>query len=129
MSSNHLNGFLLPEVSSPVPEEYQAEEEKSVVERKIQQELVPPEKPQTQTTEEVILSRVETEEVQKEQKEPVTRDYGRPQPVVLEQRAAEPQTDEDDDWFAILGDSPKRSGTCSHTITVMHSENKQEINV
>ncbi|XP_039535970.1 protein 4.1b isoform X4 [Pimephales promelas] len=102
--SHHLS-----EVSSPVPEEYQAEEEKSVVERKIQQELVPPEKPQTQTTEEVIPSRVEAEEVQKEQKEPVTRDYGRPRPVVLEQRAAQPQTDEDDDWFAILGDSPKRS--------------------
>ncbi|XP_056123637.1 protein 4.1b [Rhinichthys klamathensis goyatoka] len=99
----------LSDVSSSVPEEYQAEEEKREVERKIQQELVPSEKPQTLTTEEAIPSRVETEEVQKEQKEPVTVDYGRPQPVVLEQRAAEPQTDEDDDWFVVLDGSPKRS--------------------
>ncbi|KAK7157754.1 hypothetical protein R3I93_009061 [Phoxinus phoxinus] len=98
---------LLSDVSISVPEEYQAEEEKREVERKIQQELVRPEKPKTQTTE-VIPSRVETEEVQKEQQEPVTADYGRPQTVVLEPRAAEPQTDEDDDWFVVL-DSPKRS--------------------
>ncbi|XDV40313.1 hypothetical protein PO909_009415 [Leuciscus waleckii] len=77
--------------------------------QKEQQELVPPEKPKTQTTEEVIPSRVETEEVQKEQQEPVTVEYGRPQTVVLEQRAAEPQTDEDDDWFVVLDGSPKRS--------------------
>lgn len=116
-------------MSSSVPEEYQAEEEKREVERKIQQELVPPEKPKTQTTEEVIPSRVETEEVQKEQQEPVTVDYGRPQTVVLEQRAAEPQTDEDDDWVVVLDGSPKRSGTCSHTITIMHSckTNKKSI--
>ncbi|XDV40309.1 hypothetical protein PO909_009415 [Leuciscus waleckii] len=131
---------LLSDVSSSVPEEYQAEEKKREVERKIQQELVPPEKPKTQTTEEVIPSRVETEEVQKEQQElvplekpktqtieevipsrveteevqkeqqePVTVEYGRPQTVVLEQRAAEPQTDEDDDWFVVLDGSPKRS--------------------
>ncbi|KAK7147344.1 hypothetical protein R3I94_010004 [Phoxinus phoxinus] len=98
---------LLSDVSISVPEEYQAEEEKREVERKIQQELVRPEKPKTQTTE-VIPSRVETEEVQQELQEPVTADYGRPQTVVLEPRAAEPQTDEDDDWFVVL-DSPKRS--------------------
>ncbi|ROL47777.1 Protein 4.1 [Anabarilius grahami] len=97
------------DVSSSVPEEYQAEEEKREVERKIQQELVPPEKPKTQTREEVIQSRVKTEEVQNEYKEQVTVDYGRPQTVVLEQRAAEPQTDEENDWFVVLDGSPKRS--------------------
>ncbi|XP_077069315.1 protein 4.1b isoform X4 [Siphateles boraxobius] len=100
---------ILSDVSSFVPEEYQAEEEKREVERKIQQELVPPEKPKTQSTEEVIPSRVETEEVHKEQQKPVTVDYGRPEPVVLKQRAAEPQTDGDDGWFVVLNDSTKRS--------------------
>lgn len=108
-------------MSSSVPEEYQAEEEKREVERKIQHELVPPEKPITQTREEVIQSRVKTEELQNEYKEQVTVDYGRPQTVVLEQRAAEPQTDEENDWFVVLDGSPKRSGTCSHTTTIMHS--------
>ncbi|XP_051720213.1 protein 4.1b isoform X2 [Ctenopharyngodon idella] len=99
----------LPDVSSSILEEYQAEEEKREVERKIQQELVPPEKPKTQTREEVIQSRVKTEEVQNEYKEQVTVDYGRPQTVVLEQRAAEPQTDEENDWFVVLDGFPKRS--------------------
>ncbi|XP_067264543.1 protein 4.1b isoform X2 [Chanodichthys erythropterus] len=99
----------LPDVSSSVPEEYQAEEEKREVERKIQHELVPPEKPKTQTREEVIQSRVKTEELQNEYKEQVTVDYGRPQIIVLEQRAAEPQTDEENDWFVVLDGSPKRS--------------------
>ncbi|XP_048008166.1 protein 4.1b isoform X1 [Megalobrama amblycephala] len=99
----------LTDVCSSVPEEYQAEEEKREVERKIQQELVPPEKPKTQTREEVIQSRVKTEELQNEYKEQVTVDYGRPQTVVFEQRAAEPQTDEEKDWFVVLDGSPKRS--------------------
>ncbi|XP_067304720.1 protein 4.1b [Pseudorasbora parva] len=100
----------LPDVISFLPEEYQAEEEKRDVEMKIQQELVSPEKPKTQTREEVIQSSVKTEEVQKEQQEQVTVYYGRPQPVVLEQKVEEPQTDEDDDdWFVILDGSPKIS--------------------
>ncbi|XP_016387658.1 trichohyalin-like [Sinocyclocheilus rhinocerous] len=101
--------YPLPDVSRFVPEEDQAEEEKREVERKIQQELVPPEKTKTQTREEVIQSRVKTEEVQKEQHEQVTEDYRRPQPAVLEQRAAEPQIDKEDDWFVALDGSPKRS--------------------
>ncbi len=85
--------------------EDQGEEEKRKVEINIQQELVTPEKTKTQTREEVIQSRVETE-----QQEQVTADYRRLQPVVLEQRAAEPQLEKEDDWFVILDGSPKRSG-------------------
>ncbi|XP_042596991.1 protein 4.1b [Cyprinus carpio] len=99
----------LPDVSRYTPEEDQGEEEKREVERKIQQELVTPEKTKTQTREEVIQSGVKTEEVQKEQEEQVTVDYRRLQPFVLEQRAAEPQTDKEDDWFVVLDGSPKRS--------------------
>ncbi|XP_016365535.1 trichohyalin-like [Sinocyclocheilus rhinocerous] len=99
----------LQDVSRYTPEEDQREEEKREVERKIQQELVTPEKTKTQTREEVIQSRVKTEEVQKEQEEQVTVDYRRLQPFVLEQRAAEPQIDKEDDWFVVLDGSPKRS--------------------
>ncbi|XP_026140697.1 protein 4.1b isoform X1 [Carassius auratus] len=99
----------LPDVSRYTPEEDQGEEEKIVVERKIQQELVTPEETKTQTREELIQSRVKTEEVQEEQEEQVAVDYRRLQPVVLEQRAAEPQTDTEDDWFDVLDGSPKRS--------------------
>ncbi len=97
------------------PEEDQGEEEKREIEIKIQQELVIPEKTETQTREEVIQSRVKTEEVQKEHQEQVTVDYRRLQPVVLEQRAAEPQLDKEDDWFVVLDGPPKRSGTHTHT--------------
>lgn len=90
--------------------EDQGEEEKTEVEINIQRELVTPEKTKTQTREEVIQSRVKTEEVQQEQQEQVTADYRRLQPVVLEQRAAEPQLDKEDDWFVVL-DGSKRSGT------------------
>ncbi len=83
--------------------EDQGEEEKRKVEINIQQELVTPEKTKTQTREEVIQSRVETE-----QQEQVTADYRRLQPV--EQRAAEPQLDKEDDWFVVLDGSPKISG-------------------
>ncbi len=83
--------------------EDQGEEEKRKLEINIQQELVTPEKTKPQTREEVIQSRVETE-----QQEQVTADYRRLQPV--EQRAAEPQLDKEDDWFVILDGSPKRSG-------------------
>ncbi|XP_016142472.1 titin-like [Sinocyclocheilus grahami] len=96
-------------VSRYTPEEDQREEEKREAERKIQQELVTPEKTKTQTREEVIQSRVKTEEVQKGQEEQVTVDYRRLQPFVLEQRAAEPQIDKEDDWFVVLDGSPKRS--------------------
>ncbi|KAK2903006.1 hypothetical protein Q8A67_007719 [Cirrhinus molitorella] len=99
----------LPDVSRSISEDNQAEEEKMEVERKIQQELVPPEKTKTQTREEVIQSRVETVEVQKEQQEQMTVDYRRPESVVLEQRAAEPQTDKEDNGFVVLDGSPKRS--------------------
>uniref|UniRef100_A0A8C1XDQ9 Protein 4.1 n=1 Tax=Cyprinus carpio TaxID=7962 RepID=A0A8C1XDQ9_CYPCA len=99
----------LPDVSRYTPEEDQGEEEKREVERKIQQELVTPEKTKTQTREEVIQSGVKTEEVQKEQEVQVTVDYRRLQPFVLEQRAADPQTDKEDDWFVVLDGSPKRS--------------------
>uniref|UniRef100_A0A8C1NH87 Protein 4.1 n=1 Tax=Cyprinus carpio TaxID=7962 RepID=A0A8C1NH87_CYPCA len=105
----------LPDVSRYTPEEDQGEEEKREVERKIQQELVTPEKTKTQTREEVIQSGVKTEEVQKEQEEQVTVDYRRLQPFVLEQRAAEPQTDKEDDWFVVLDGSPKRSGINTYT--------------
>ncbi|KAF4103169.1 hypothetical protein G5714_016052 [Onychostoma macrolepis] len=99
----------LPDVSRFTPEDDQGEEEKREVERKTQQELVIPEKTKTQTREEVIQSRVKAEEVQKEQQEQVTVDYRRLQPVVLEQKAADPQLDKDEDWFVVLDGSPKRS--------------------
>uniref|UniRef100_A0A671M5Q4 Protein 4.1 n=1 Tax=Sinocyclocheilus anshuiensis TaxID=1608454 RepID=A0A671M5Q4_9TELE len=118
--------YPLPDVSRFVPEEDQAEEEKREVERKIQQELVPPET-KTQTREEVIQSRVKTEEVQKEQREQVTEDYRRPQPAVLEQRAAEPQTDKEDDWFVALDGSPKRSGTHEIREEVIQSRVRTEV--
>ncbi|XP_016139000.1 protein 4.1b [Sinocyclocheilus grahami] len=115
--------YPLPDVSRFVPEEDQAEEEKREVERQIQQELVPPEKTKTQTREEVIQSRVKTEEVQKEQHEQVTEDYRRPQPAVLEQRAAEPQIDKEDDWFVALDGSPKRSVSSVE----MYEETREEV--
>ncbi|XP_073703127.1 protein 4.1b [Garra rufa] len=99
----------LPDVSRFISEDNQAEEEKRDVERKIQQELVPPEKTKTQTREEVIQSRVETVVIKKEQQEQVTVEYRTPEPVVLEQRAAEPQIVKEDDWFVVLDGSPKKS--------------------
>ncbi|XP_056331625.1 protein 4.1b isoform X2 [Danio aesculapii] len=99
---------LLSDVSSSIPEGDQAKEVKIEVEKI---ELVPPEKPKTQISEETIQSRVTTEEIQKEQQqqEQVTVNYGRSQSVVLEQRATEPQSDQEDDWFVVLDGSPKTS--------------------
>ncbi len=107
--------------------EDQGEEEKREVEINIQHELVTPEKTKTQTREEVIQSRVKTEEVQQEQQEQVTADYRRLQPVVLEQRAAEPQLDKEDDWFVVLDGSPKRSGT--HTIVTELAMTQSKVNL
>ncbi|KAL0172007.1 hypothetical protein M9458_032318, partial [Cirrhinus mrigala] len=55
------------------------------------------------------VERRRKEEEQIQQQEQVTAVYRRPEPFILEQRAAEPQRDVDDDWFIIFDVSPKES--------------------
>ncbi len=63
--------------------------------------------------EEVIQSRVRTEEEQK--KKQVTVEDRRPQPVILEPRTAQPQRDIEDDGFIMFDVSPKEAGTNTFT--------------
>lgn len=60
------------------------------------------------------------EEVQIKQQEQVTVNYRRPETLILEQKAEEPERDIEDDWFIIFDVSPKESGTHSHTTTNAH---------
>jgi len=61
-----------------------------------------------ETREDMIWSGVKTEQIK--QQVQVAEDYGRPQTLILEQRAAQPQRDVEDDWFIIFDVSPKESG-------------------
>lgn len=104
--------------------EVQADEESREAEKKIQ--LLPPDKPKTQTREEtsaktyeetreeVIQGTLRIEKELKELQEQVTVEYKRPQPLP-EQQADRPQSDLEDDWFILLDVSPKTSGTHIHS--------------
>ncbi|KAA0703303.1 Protein 4.1 [Triplophysa tibetana] len=92
----------------------QAEEvESREAEKKIQ--LLPPDERKTQTCEETSFEFYEetredvTQSRVRIDKEQVTMDYRRPQPVLPEQQADRPQRDLDDDWFILLDVSPKTS--------------------
>jgi len=61
-----------------------------------------------ETREDMIWSGVKTEQIKQQMQ--VAEDYGRPQTLILEQRAAQPQRDVEDDWFIIFDVSPKESG-------------------
>ncbi|XP_073780735.1 protein 4.1b isoform X2 [Danio rerio] len=116
---------LLSDVSSSIPEGAQAEEVKREVEKI---ELVLPEKPKTLMREETIQSRVTTEEIQKEHQEQVTVNHGRSQTAILEQRATEPQSNQEDDWFVVLDGSPKTSAsTVKSTSVEFHEETREEV--
>ncbi len=66
------------------------------------------------------VERRRQEEEQIKQQEQMTVVYRRPEPVILEQKAAEPQRDVEDDWFIIFDVSPKESGANTHTQPQMH---------
>lgn len=63
--------------------------------------------------EEMILSRVRTEEV--------TLIDSKPQQVILEEIAAQPQRDVKDDWFILFDVSPEESGTFAYNHNQVHT--------
>lgn len=66
------------------------------------------------------VERRRKEEEQIQQQEQVTAVYRQPEPVILEQRAAKPPRDVEDDWFIISDVSPKDSGTLTHNHKCTH---------
>lgn len=61
------------------------------------------------------------EEVQIKQQEQVTLIDSKPQQVILEQRAAQPQRDVKDDWFILFDVSPEESGKITYNHNQVHT--------
>ncbi|XP_052000339.1 protein 4.1b [Xyrauchen texanus] len=126
----------LPDVISSMFEEDKAEEERSEPERKIQLELLPPEEPKTESREQVTVelyeeSREGMRTMQKQELEQVKVNYNRPQQGILEQRAEQPESDVEDDWFIILDVSPKGSVSLAfphlRSTVDLHEEIREEV--
>ncbi|KAI7806687.1 erythrocyte membrane protein band 4.1b elliptocytosis 1 [Triplophysa rosa] len=115
----------------------QAEEvESKEAEKKIQ--LLPPDEPKTHTCEETSVELYEEtrEEVTQSRvridKEQVTVDYRRPQPVLPGQQADRPQRDLEDDWFILSEVSPKTSVSLAYpylrgATVELYEESREEV--
>ncbi len=76
--------------------------------------------PPLEAEEKRAVERRRQEEEQMKLQEQMTVVYRRPEPVILEQKAPEPQRDVENDWFIISDVSPKESGANTHTQPQMH---------
>ncbi|XP_050986692.1 protein 4.1b isoform X3 [Labeo rohita] len=77
------------------------------------------------------VERRRKEEEQIQQQEQVTAVYRQPEPVILEQRAAKPPRDVEDDWFIISDVSPKDSVPLSPQLrgpaVELYEETREEV--